>query len=300
MFRTIFKSRCVSNAGHLAAGLSFLFALHAQAPEIKIERVEARLAFAEGPVWSRDGFLLFTDAPTNRILKWIPGEKTELLRENSQGTNGLALDVQGRLYMCESRSRQLTRMDKKGNIEVLAAKFENKRFNAPNDVTVRKDGQIYFTDPAFGNQQDTREMDFFGVYHLTPKGDLSVIAKPKGRPNGIALSQNGRLLYVTNSDERNVRVYDLDKNGLPSNERVLISKIPGVPDGLRLDEKGNLYVAAKSIFVYDPSGAPVRTIQVGETPANCAFGDPDFGALYVTARTSVYRIRLDIKGAVQY
>ena len=304
MFRTTSKSpntRAPGPASSLAAGaFLFLFPLTAQPPEIKIEKIETKLAFAEGPVWSREGFLLFTDAPANRILKWIPGEKLAVLRENSQGTNGLALDPQGRLYMCESRSRQLTRMDKKGNIEVLAAKYQGKRFNAPNDVTVRKGGQIYFTDPAFGSQQDARELDFFGVYHLTPKGDLTLIAKPSGRPNGIALSQNGRALYVTNSDEHNVRAYDVDKNGETSNERVLISKIPGVPDGLRLDEKGNLYIAAKDIFVYDPSGALVRTIPIGETPANCAFGDPDFGALYVTARTSVYRVRLDIKGAVQY
>lgn len=250
-----------------------------QSQEFKIEKIETKLAFAEGPVWSREGSLFFTDAPTNRILKWTPNEKPAVLRSDSQGTNGLTFDSQGRLYMCESRSRQLTRMDKKGNIEVLAAKYEGKRLNAPNDVVVRKDGQIYFTDPAFGNQQDTRELDFFGVYHITPKGELSLVAKPVGRPNGIAISANGRTLYVANSDEKNVRAYDLNKNGEAGNERIVVSNIPGVPDGLRVDEKGNLYVAGNGILIYEPSGKLVRTIQIGETPANCAFGDPDFGAL---------------------
>lgn len=277
-----------------------LLAQAPQAQEFKIEKIETKLAFAEGPVWSREGSLFFSDAPNNRILKWTPNEKTAVLRADSQGTNGMTLDAQGRLYMCESRSRQLTRMDKKGEIEVLASKYEGKRLNAPNDVVVRKDGQIYFTDPAFGNQQDTRELDFYGVYHINPKNGLSLVAKPSGRPNGIALSANGHTLYVANSDEKNVRAYDLDKNGEASHERILISNIPGVPDGLRTDEKGNLYVAAKAVLVYDSAGKLTQTIPVGETPANCAFGDPDFGALYVTARTSVYRIRLDVKGSVQY
>ena len=271
-----------------------------QPSEIKIEKVDARYLFTEGPVWSREGFLLFSDVPNNRILKWVPGEKTAVFREDSQGANGLTLDAQGRLYICESHSRQLTRLDKRGKLEVLASKWEGKRLNAPNDVTVRKDFHVYFTDPAFGNQQDTRELDFFGVYHITPKGELSLVAKPAGRPNGIALSPNGRTLYVANSDDKNVRAYDLDKNGEASNERVVISKIEGVPDGLRVAEDGNLYIAAGPIFVYTPAGKLVQTIRLGETASNCAFGDPDFGALYVTARTSVYRIRLDVKGAVQY
>ena len=202
--------------------------------------------------------------------------------------------------MCEWQSRRLTRLDKKGNLEVLAEKWEGKKLNAPNDVVVRHDGQIYFTDPAFGSQNDTRELDFFGVFHIDAKGEMRVVAKPKGRPNGIALSPNGKTLYVANSDEKNVRAYDLDKAGAAINERILISNIPGVPDGMRTDEKGNLYVAAKNVFVYDSSGKPLYDIKLGETPANCAFGDADFQGLYITARTSVYRVRLDVKGSVQY
>jgi len=165
---------------------------------------------------------------------------------------------------------------------------------------VRKDGQVFFTDPAFGSQEDTRDLDFFGVYHVSPRGEVELIAKPKGRPNGIALSPNGRILYVSNSDERNIRAYDLDPKGVASNERVLVSGIDGIPDGLRTDEKGNLYLAANEIEVYTPEGKPLGSIALGETPSNCAFGDEDLQGLYVTARTSVYRIRLDVKGSVQY
>ena len=129
---------------------------------------------------------------------------------------------------------------------MLASKFEGKRLNAPNDIIVRRDGHIYFTDPAFGDQQDHRELDFFGVYHITPKGDLEAIAKWKTRPNGITLTANGKVLYVADSDARVIRAFDLDKSGAASKERVVIENIPGVPDGIRTDEKGNIYVAAKT------------------------------------------------------
>ena len=267
---------------------------------ISIEKVDAGFRFTEGPVWSREGFLLFSDVPNNHIRKLVPGERSAIFREDSHGANGNTYDAQGRLYSCESKTRRVVRMDKKGKMEVLAEKWEGKRLNAPNDIVVRKDGHIYFTDPAFGDQADTRELSFYGVYHITPKGVLSLIAKPAGRPNGIAFSPNGRILYVDNSDDRNVRAYDVDRNGEVSNERVLVSNIDGVPDGMKVDEKGNLYITAKGIAVYTPEGKLLQNIELSETPANCAFGDPDLQTLYITARTSLYRVRLNVKGAVQY
>lgn len=264
--------------------------------DIRIEKAAERLGFTEGPVWSPEGFLYFCDVPRNRIMKFVPGENPEEFRQDSGGAIGNALDAQGRLYTCESHARRVTRTDKKGRIEVLADKFEGKRLNAPNDIVVRRDGQVYFTDPAFGNQMDTRELDFFGVYHLTPKGDLEVIAKPKGRPNGITLSPNGKILYVANSDEKKIYAYDLDKNGAASNERALIGRIEGVPDGIRTDESGNLYVAAKAVLIYSPEGKLIRQIAMAEKPSNLAFGDADLKSLYVTARSSIFRIRVPIKG----
>jgi gluconolactonase len=268
--------------------------------QVQIDRVATGYVFAEGPAWSRDGFLIFSDAPSNKLWELKPGQKATIFRENSNGAMGNAFDAQGRLYSCETHLRRVTRTDKKGKVEVLAEKYEGKRLNAPNDVVVRKDDHVYFTDPAFGNQQDKRELDFYGVYHITPRGELELIAKPKGRPNGIALSPSGRILYVTNSDERNIRGYDLDRSGAASNERVIVPSIEGIPDGIRVDEKGNLYVAASKIEVYTAEGKPLGSIALSETPSNCAFGDEDLQSLYITARTSVYRVRLDVKGSVQY
>ena len=262
----------------------------------QIDKIATGYAFTEGPAWSPMGFLIFSDIPNNKLLQFMPGERAGVFRENSNGANGNRFDAQGRLYTCESHTRRVTRTDKKGKVEVLAERWQGKRLNAPNDLAIRKDGDVYFTDPAFGNQQDARELDFFGVYRISRKGELEVIAKPRGRPNGIALAPDGRTLYVGNSDEKNVRAYDLDKSGAASNERVLISGIEGVPDGICADEKGDLYVAANAIEVYSPEGKPLGKIPVEETPSNCTFGDPDLGSLYITARTSVYRVRLDVKG----
>lgn len=268
--------------------------------EVRVDKVAAGYVFTEGPAWSRDGYLVFSDVPNNKLLQLEPGTPVTVFRSNSNGANGNTFDAQGRLYTCESHLRRVTRTDKKGKVEVLAERFQGKRLNAPNDIVVRKDGQIYFTDPAFGNQQDNRELDFYGVFHISRRGELEVVAKPTGRPNGIAISPNGNVLYVANSDERNVRAYDLDKNGSASNERVLVPNIEGVPDGIRIDEKGNLYVAANKIEVYTQEGKQLGSVPLAETPSNFAFGDPDFESLYVTAQTSVYRLRLNVKGSVQY
>ena len=268
--------------------------------DLKVDRIITGVMFAEGPAWSKDGYLIFSDIPNNKLLQFKPGEPAGLFRDNSNGANGNTFDAQGRLYTCESHSRHVTRTDKKGKIEVIAEKYQGKRLNAPNDVVVRKDGEVYFTDPAFGNQQESRDLDFYGVYRITRKGELEIISKPKGRPNGVAISPNGRILYVTNSDERTVRAYDLDHNGAVSNERVVVSQIAGIPDGIRVDEKGNLYVAAAKLEVYTPEGKSLASIPMQETPSNCAFGDADLSSLYVTARTSVYRVRLNVKGSVQY
>jgi gluconolactonase len=267
--------------------------------DMKVDKVATGLQFAEGPAWSREGFLLFSDCVTNKIFKFPPGPNAAVYAEIPGGPVGNAFDLQGRLYSCESHSRRVTRTTKKGT-EVLASKFEGKRLNAPNDIIVRRDGHIYFTDPAFGDQQDHRELDFFGVFHITPKGDLEALAKWQTRPNGVTLSPNGKVLYVADSDARLVRAYDLDRAGAASNERVFVDKIPGVPNGIRTDEKGNLYVAAKFIYAYSEDGKPIGHIELGETPSNLTFGDPDLESLYVTARTIVYRIRLGVKGALQY
>jgi sugar lactone lactonase YvrE len=269
-------------------------------PPIRGETIAREMHYGEGPVWSREEFLLFSDAVTDRIEKWVPGKGVSEFSSRAGGVNGSTYDDQGRLYTCEFRERRVTRMAKNGKLDVLAARYEGKRLNAPGDIVVRRDGNVYFTDPAFGNQQDSRELDFYGVFRITLRGDLEAIAKWTTRPHGVALSPNGRLLYVSDADARLVRVFDLDRGGSASNERVFIPKIEGVPGGLRTDQKGNVYVAAKYLSVYSPSGGLLHDIQLSQPPSNVAFGDADFSTLYVTARNAVYRIRIGVKGALPY
>jgi sugar lactone lactonase YvrE len=266
--------------------------------ETRVDRVSGKHVFTEGPVWVPEGYLLFSDVPNDVVNKFVPGQGTTSWREKSNGTNGNAVDADGNLYSCESRTRRVVRTHlKSGKQEVIAERFEGKRFNAPNDICVRKDRNVYFTDPAFGQQADGREMDYYGIYRVSPKNEVTLVAKPAGRPNGITMSPNGRLLYVANSDERYILVYDVDRAGVPTNERVFVSGITGVPDGIRTDEKGNLYVACEDVSIYSPQGKLMRNIRIPETPRNLAFGDPDLMTLYVTAYTGLYRVRLPFKGA---
>jgi gluconolactonase len=265
--------------------------------DLRLEMLAQGLIYTDGPAWSKDGYLIFSDTPGDKLLKWVPGHEVEIYREHVGGPGGNAFDSQGRLYTCETRARRLTRTGKDGAVEVLAERWEGKRLNAPNDVAVNRAEHVYFTDPAFGEQSDHRELNFCGVYHLPPKGPLKLVARFKTRPNGVALSPNGRTLYVSNSDEHNVRAYDLDRNGEASNERVIVSGLPGVPNGLRVDEKGNLYVAAKGVAIYSPEGKLLDTIALKDLPSNCGFGEVDLKSLFITARGKVYRARMPLKGA---
>ena len=269
------------------------------AAQITIEKIATGFQFADGPVWSpRDGALYFSDTPQNRIFRVTPGIDSShqppavLVRSEANGPKGNALDAQGRVYTCESHTRRIVRTAGKGKIEVLADQFEGKHFNAPNDLVIRKDGHVFFTDPAFSKEADSRELDFYGVFQITPKGEVSVIAKPKGRPNGIALSPDGKTMYVANSDAHSVSAFDLDHSGAAANGHLLISNIEGVPDGLCLDDHGNIYVAAKWLYVFDAAGKPLKHIEISEKPSGCTFGGADLKTLFVTARTTVYRVRI--------
>jgi gluconolactonase len=268
--------------------------------DLRIERMAGGFRFADGPVWTHDRKLLFTDLPSSTIYIWNPGQKVEPLRTQTNGAQGLAFDTHERLYTCESKTRRLVREDKKGKIEILADKWEGKRLNGPNDVVVRKDGNVYFTDSVFGAAVEKRELDFNGVYRIGPKGDYQLIAKWKGRPNGIALSPSGKSLYVSNSDERTIVEFDLDKAGAASNERVLVKGIRGVPGGIRCDEKGHLFVAAGGVSIYEPGGKLIRDVELIDGPSNLAFGEADLQSLFVTTRHSIYRIRVPFKGSLPY
>ncbi len=267
---------------------------------LQTEKAFAGYRFSEGPSWSPDKFLVFADTPANHLIKWVPGGKPEIFKDELAGPAGTAFDAQGRIYVCEGRGRRVVRIDKKGKVEVLASEFEGKRFNGPNDIVVRKDGNVWFTDPAFGYQSDSRELDFYGIFHISPRGELDVVARLKTRPNGVTLGPGGSALYVTDSDRHAILAFDVDKHGTASNQRTLISKIDGVPDGLRCDDKGHIYVAARYVYVYTTAGKLLHTFEFNEKPSNLTFADFDYQTLYITARTSVYRVHLDVKGAQPY
>ncbi len=277
-------------------------ALFAQEPgNILVEKVASGFHFLNGPTWSPDDTLIFSDTPTDRQLRLTPGKSAPSeIASFSGGISATTFDTKGNIYVAQPRARRITRTDRKGKMDVIAERFEGKKLNAPNDLVVRRDGNLYFTDPAFGEQQDSAELGFYGVFRVNPKNELSAIARWKTRPNGIALSENGRLLYVSDSDAQTIHAFDLDKDGAASNDHIVISKIEGAPGGVRTDETDNIYVAARHVFVYSPKGELLRTLYPAEQPSNITFGGVDLQSLYVTARTSVYRFELGVKGVVSY
>jgi gluconolactonase len=264
------------------------------------EKVVANLGFVDGMVWSRSGFLAVADVRQSKIFRFDSDPKPKVLRDSDGGASGLAYDSQGRLHICESQARRVTRVDAKGKVDTLAETFEGKKLNAPNDIIVRKDGHVYFTDPAFGSANDHRELDFYGIWHVTPKGELDVVAKWQTRPNGIALSADGKALYVSDSDRHTVVAFDVDRAGQAASPRDVIRNVAGVPGGIRTDVEGRFYIAAKGVAVYSAQGKLERTLLESDNAANCTFGEGDFESLFIASRGSIYRVTIGTKGAVQY
>lgn len=289
-------------------------------PEAKIEKLAGNFRFVEGPVWDRRGrFLLFSDIPANAIMKWSSDGTLSTFRKNIftgshpdgalVGTNGLTLDRQGRIVAAEHGNRRVSRIEKNGSVTVLADHYEGKRLNSPNDVVVRKNGEIYFTDPPYGlfrsNPPDPakdpqRELDFNGIYRIKA-GKVELLAKTAS-PNGLAFSPDEKRLYINNSDANNKiwYVYDVKSDGTLHDGRILYESkdtAAGVPDGLRIDKAGILWSSGPGgINIISPGGKLLGLVQFPEVPANCAWGDDDGKTLYVTARTSLYRIRTNVEG----
>ena len=273
--------------------------------DAKLTAVGTGFGFTEGPMWDPAGFLYVSDEILNKIYKLFPdGKKEELISLGDP--DGNTFDRQHRLIDCASILRAIIEITPEGKYKILAHQYEGKKLNTPNDVIVGPDGALYFTDPTMdfvaGMKQ---ELPFEGIYRLDDSGKLRLLIQDLKQPNGIAFSPDGKRFYVDSDDEKNIRVYDVAADGSLTNGRVFGNepggKDEGVPDGMKVDKKGNLFVVGpKGIWVWDANGNHLGTIVTPEQPANLTWGDKDYRTLYITATTSVYRIRTKTPGFLPY
>jgi gluconolactonase len=304
------------------------FKLKAESPKFwrlvpgdaKLTRVAGDFGFTEGPVWDESGFLYLSDEEQNKIYRvFVEGYKDGGQKETARKENGRKYEVTSlgdpdgntydrrhRLIDCASVLRAIIAVTPDGKYTVLADHYEGRKFNSPNDVVIGPDGAMYFTDPTLdlvkGEQQET---PFQGVYRLDEQGEVRLLSKDLTQPNGLAFSPNGKHLYIDDSEQRNIRVYDVAPDGALSNGRIFGQEPggphEGVPDGIKIDTHGNLFVTGpKGIWVWDAKGHHLGTIEMPEQPANLAWGDKDYRTLYITATTSVYRLRTKTRGFVPY
>lgn len=267
----------------------------------KVETVASDFEFIEGPVWHPDGFLLFSDIPANTIYKWTPNEKPTVFRRPSGKANGNTLDREGRLISAEHENRRVSRTEKDGKVVTLASQYEEKQLNSPNDLAVKSDGSVYFTDPPYGIQSEQEELGFYGVYRIAPDGKVTLLVKDFVRPNGIAFSPDEKKLYVNDSEQGHIRVFGVKPDGTLENGKIFAEmKDPsknGVPDGMKVDEQGNVYSTGPGgVWVFSPAGELLGILEVPEAATNVAWGDKDYKTLYITASKSFYRIPLKIPG----
>jgi gluconolactonase len=262
--------------------------------------------FTEGPVWDKSGYLWVSDETINKIYKvsTITGQKQEIISLGDP--DGNTYDRQHRLLDCASVLRAVIRLSPDGkSYAIVSDRYQGKRLNSPNDVVLGPDGAIYFTDPISDLPKDQKqEIPFKGVYRIAADGQVQLLTKELDEPNGLAFSPDGKKFYVDDSAQRNIRVYDF-RDGRLSNGRIFGvepgGKDDGVPDGMKVDLQGNLYVVGpRGIWVWDPGGHHLGTIVVPEQPANLAWGDSDYSTLYITATTSVYKIPTRAHGFVPY
>ncbi len=286
--------------------------------DARIERLADGFVFIEGPVWIRDeDRLVFSDVRDNIIYQWTEDEGVSPLISpvfegdptglRSVSPNGLTLDSRGQLIICEHGNRLISRLEPDGSRTTLVDNYQGRRLNSPNDAVYGLDGWLYFTDPPYGleglEESPLRELDFNGIYRLAPDGELQLLSADQTRPNGIALSPDNLTLYVANSDANQMvwYAYDIGNQGL-SNPRIFYDvndqTATGVPDGMTVDLAGNIFATGPGgVWIFAPDGTHLGTIQPDEVPANVAWGDDGY-TLYMTARTGLYRIRLNTEGQI--
>jgi gluconolactonase len=278
-----------------------------------VEKLHGGMLWAEGPVWSADGnYLLWSDIPNNVILQWAEGLGVRVYRHPSNNSNGHTRDRQGRLVSCEHGARRVTRTEHDGSITVLADRYKGKRLNSPNDVVVKSDGSVWFTDPPYGIMSDYEghkaksEIGACNVYRIDPKsGDLSVVADDFNKPNGIAFSPDEQTLYIADTGgshdpdgEHHIRAFDVVGGKKLRNGRVFAEISPGLADGFRIDTDGNVWTSAgDGVHCFSPKGELLGKIRVPEVVSNVCFGGPKRNRLFITATTSLYAVYVGQVGA---
>jgi gluconolactonase len=288
------------------------------APDAKIEKIAQGFRFTEGPVWDPRGWLLFSDIPADTIYRWIPGPTARrghmglpaslvgslrIYRQPSGKSNGLVLDVLGRLVASEHDGR-ISRAEADETPRTLDDSFGTKHLNSPNDLVIRSDGSIYFTDPPYGVPSTRkRELDFSGVYRIGANGRTSLLTKDMPFPNGLAFSPDETKLYVVDSGLNQIRVFDVKPDGILGSSRLFAEvNLAGSqegPDGIKVDDHGNIFCAGPDgVWIFSPDGKLIGKILTPEVPSNLAFGGDDRSTLYITARSGVYRIDLKTSGHV--
>jgi gluconolactonase len=319
---------------HLTAGVALLFLLHpgssisqqskprpkatfelqALAPEFwklidrdaRLETMGTDFGFTEGPVWDPTGFLIVSDERKNAIYRLHPdGHREQLITLGDP--DGNTYDSQHRIIDCASVLRAIIRLSPDGKIyDILADHYEGQKLNSPNDVTYGPDGALYFTDPTLDLVRgEKQEIPFQGVYRLDAKGNVTLLTKDLEQPNGLAFSADGRYLYIDDSAQKNIRRYRFHSNGTLSDGIIFgdekVEGASGVPDGMKVDKQGNLYVTGpRGIWVWNPDGKHIGTIVLPEQPANLTWGGPNYSTLFLTAGSSVYTLPTKVQGFLSY
>ena len=275
--------------------------------DAEVDRLATGFIFTEGPVWHpHEKTLIFSDMPGDHMRRWTAADGITTFRQPCNMANGNAYDRQGRLVTCEHSSSRVTRTEHDGTIVPLATHWNGKELNSPNDIIVRSDGTIFFTDPDFGRRPHFGiprecELSFRGVYLIRPDGELRLLADDFGQPNGLCFSLDEKRLFVNDSPRRHIRVFDIEDDDTLAGGHVWAETGGGegerTPDGMKIDSESNLFcIGPGGIHVFDKMGARLGIILVPENVANLAWGDDDLRSIYITASTSLYRIRSRIPG----
>ncbi|HVT93630.1 MAG TPA: SMP-30/gluconolactonase/LRE family protein [Bryobacteraceae bacterium] len=273
--------------------------------DAKLEKIAGDFGFTEGPVWDPQGFVYLSDESKNHIYRVFPDGRKEVVVSLGD-PDGSTFNRERKLISTASVLRAIIEVDPAGSFKVLTSTYEGRKFNSPNDVVTGPDGALYFTDPTLDLVKgEKQEIPFQGVYRLGNDGSVTLLTKDHAQPNGLAFSPDGRRFYVDDSERRDIWVYDAGPGGKLSNGRLFGKEDgpegAGGPDGMRVDRKGNIFVTGPlGIWIWDAKGNHLGTIEMPEQPANLAWGDPDYKTLYITATTSLYKLRTNTSGFVPY